>query len=103
MWQWEVFKRVHKYYKGKSILTWGKADLKAECFPHLFPKGAYQSMKLLDRNIVLVSSVEEHEMIDKIFNLIRKDRGKIYLMQRIKQWDDLSWMIREYYENELSL
>jgi|SaaInl4_200m_RNA_FD_contig_71_687835_length_3462_multi_11_in_0_out_0_5 hypothetical protein len=42
-------------------------------------------MKLLDRNIVLVSSVEEHEMIDKIFNLIRKDRGKIYLMQRIKQ------------------
>jgi hypothetical protein len=42
-------------------------------------------------------------MIDKIFNLIRKDRGKIYLMQRIKQWDDLSWMIREYYENELSL
>ena len=47
-------------------------------------------MKLLERNIVLVSSIKEHEMIDKIFNIMRKDVGKQELRERILRGEDLA-------------
>lgn len=86
---------MYKKYKGRSILTWGKAYLKPECFPHLFPKWAYPSMRLQENNIVLVSNVEEHELVDKIFKRMRDEIGKRELLDRIKRWEDLSEDIRK--------
>jgi len=99
----DVYKKVYLFYNGKSILTW-KSVIKENvcCYAHLFPKWSYPSFRTRVNNIVLVASIEEHEIIDIIFSRIRDMYWNQKIFEMINEWKDLSKIIKEYYVNNFN-
>lgn len=91
----DVYNEVYKFHKGKSVLTWNPVSKwNVSCYAHLFPKGSYPKLRTQRNNIVLVSTIQEHELLDMVFKRMKNEFWIDKLMQDVEKWYDLSWPIR---------
>lgn len=110
-WWWEVpvFMKVYDYYKHRCVLTWKYVEPTepdwlppSYCFPHLLSKWMYAHLRTFRSNVVLVSSLELHWIVDKIINDLKKEIWNQELESTILKWENLAPRIKEIYEKKYS-
>lgn len=65
-------------------------------FPHLLSKKMYSEFRYSLNNIWLVLWIKEHNEIDRLMNLFKKDIWVLYIQEMLKDWREIFIYLKNY-------
>ena len=65
-------------------------------FPHLLSKKMYSEFRYSLNNIWLVLWIKEHNEIDRLMNLFKKDVWVLHIQEMLKDWREIFIYLKNY-------
>lgn len=99
----ELFMKRFYQLKEKNLnycmITWKLITedmLTPASFPHLLSKKMYSEFRYSLNNIWLVLWIKEHNEIDRLMNLFKKDIWVLYIQEMLKDWREIFIYLKNY-------